>query len=175
MFQITKKLKLCMLLLLCIPSLSFALKSDQSQSAFIQADKATFNRHAGTGHFSGNVVVIQGSTKLYADKLTVYTNKKQQIIKAIAFGTPARFTTLPQKGAKRVYANASEIEYYPETAIVILIGHGKIEQNHNTFTGSHIIYNQKTGQLISKPGHNQRTTLVLQPTTPARAKKSAHP
>lgn len=149
-----------------IPTVLFALPSDKSKPATISANSADYNQKSGVSIFTGNVIIIQGSTKITAAKVTTYNGPKQQLSKAIAVGsknTPAVYQTIPKKGDAVFKASASKIEYLPLKNKVLLIGNGKLQQKNNTLKSDYIVYNQKTGELQTKRIGTSRTTIVLEP------------
>lgn len=148
---------------LLYPEISLALPSDNKKPANIDANSALLNQKTGTYTFIGHVTVQQGTTKLSADKLIAYSSKQKKINKVIAYGKPAHYQTLPKPGEKRFYASANKIEYYATTGKVILIGHGKLKQGSSTFNAPYITYDRKKGIVTSKPGKQQRTTIIIQP------------
>lgn len=151
------------ILLLIMPLVSNALPSDKDQPAYISANTADLNQKSGVNVFSGNVVITQGSTKITANKITTYDNAVHKISKAIAIGTPATYETLPKKGDKLFEASAETIEYFPSKNQVVLIGNGKLQQGGSVLQSDYIVYNQLTGQLITKLYNKSRTTITLQP------------
>ncbi len=167
------KALIAILILWTCTTISFALPTDKNKPATITSNSAEYNQNSGETVFEGNVIVIQGSTKITANKIVTYTNKKQKLTKAIAFGSaqdPAVYQTVPKKGDAIFKAQATEIKYLPNINKVYLIGNGQLAQQNNTLKSNFIIYNQKTGELQTKKVGNQRTVIVLQPS--AQTKQS---
>jgi len=82
------------MLALLIPSHSFALKSDRDQPAQIEADETEIDFKTGIRTLTRNVIVIQGTLRIKADKLVATYDKKGQLVKAVANGSLARFNSL---------------------------------------------------------------------------------
>jgi len=152
-------------LTLTIPATLFALPSDKTEPATISSNSADYNQKTGISIFTGNVVIIQGTTKITAAQITTYNGPKQQLSKAIAIGSknkPAIYQTIPKKGDAVFTASANRIEYLPPQNEVLLIGNGKLQQKNNILSSDYIIYNQKTGELKTKHIGTSRTTIVLE-------------
>jgi lipopolysaccharide export system protein LptA len=103
-----RRIWLCCLL---IPSQVLALSTDRQQPLKIEADQAHFDNQQGLAVYDGNVVVIQGSIRLTADKVTIYLSQVQQdVSKVVATGKPAYFQQRLDQGDD-VKAKAEEMEY----------------------------------------------------------------
>lgn len=142
---------------------SFALDTDRNQPATISADTATLDRTQGIGTYTGHVVIIQGSTRLTADKLIMVRGKDSKIEKAIATGIPAAYQVQPKPNEPLFQATADRIEYYAAKKYVILIGNAKISQGTNSLSGPHIEYDMISGVIKTSPIKGQRTTIIIHP------------
>jgi lipopolysaccharide export system protein LptA len=138
---------------------SFALETDSQQRATLAADHVIYNSQKGIGTYTGNVIVIQGSTKLYADRLITHMDTTRKIDHAIALGNPAHFETLPKPEEKVFYASAKKIEYYPQQGYALLIGEGYVIQDKNSLKAEQIKYDFKRGIVETFP----QTMITLQP------------
>ncbi len=96
-----------------------ALESDAEQPIYIDSNTATYDDKKQTSIYTGNVVTVQGSLKVWSDKLVVYL-KNGGISKLVATGDPARFEQIPSKGAEKIKGEALIGEYYPNKNLLIL-------------------------------------------------------
>lgn len=155
----------CILGLVFIPGLLFALNTDQQKSFNVIADSTVFNYKTGIDTYEGNVVIDQGTSHLTADRVVTYKDKQHKIIEAVATGINkfAVYTTIPKLGDPPLYAKAKIIKFYPPTSTVILEQNVLVTQKGNSFHGPRIIYNIKD-QLITAPASNEgRATIIIEP------------
>ena len=150
------------ILIFCIGS-SQALDNDHFLPYNITSTSALHNSQKNITTFSGNVVVIQGTTKLTGDKAVIMHPKNSNTIKTmITTGTPAVYSTIPQSGKGRIYASADTITYYPQTHHALLVNNAVIIQEQNKLSGKRILYNTLTKTVISK-SQGARNELIIQP------------
>lgn len=164
------KLSLCLLLLLS--SNTFALDTDKSSPILIEANQVAMAEKTGVSTYTGEVKLQQGSIKIEADSIVVYThNKKLQRI--IATGKPAHFSQQPDQKSSRVQANANHVEYASTTGMLLLLDNAKMEQGANSFSGNKIEYDTVNDILNAKASSksNQRVKAVIQPDTFRDSKK----
>lgn len=104
--------------------------------------------------FEGNVLAIQGTMKLYCDKMTVYfensntktteeeTGLGQSKINKIDFIGHV-FIITPEESA-----TGDKGDYNVKTGIFTLTGDVELLQNKNTLKGHKMIYNKNTGESL---------------------------
>jgi lipopolysaccharide export system protein LptA len=157
-------LKLLILIISIIPSITFALPEDNKQPMHIVSDSSIFNYKTGQDIYEGNVKVDQGTSHLTADRLVTQKNKEHKIISAIAYGLKslAVYTTIPKKGDAEMHAVAKVISFYPPTSTVVLEGEVVVSQAENNFHGQHIIYNMKDQIVAAPASKNGRATIVIE-------------
>lgn len=143
---------------------AFTLPTDRQQKATLQADQLQYNRNSGEGIYTGNVVIIQGTTKISADKLFTYNDKNNQLLKAIAFGHPATYSTIQTIKQQPIIATANQIEYNPISKKVILLGDAKVVQGENVLISGKILYDVQQQAVHTFSVGSQRTQMVFQPT-----------
>ena len=68
--------------MLSTPNSVFALKSDRDQPAEIEADNTEIDFKSGVHTLTDNVLFVQGTLRLKADKLVAVRNKKGDLEKA---------------------------------------------------------------------------------------------
>ncbi|MCW5589167.1 MAG: lipopolysaccharide transport periplasmic protein LptA [Legionellales bacterium] len=149
----------------------FALPSDHQQPLNIQADFAQFYRQDNHGFFRGHVHLVQGTTQIDADKLTVYMNSSHQLIKAIAEGNPAIYRTLNELNHPPLVANASKMTYSTVQHHIILQGKALVIQGANQFSAPQIIYDTVAKTVVSKAKAQQHTTIIIKPESNSSANK----
>ena len=154
---------LFLLLLLCISQLSIALESDSDQPIMIEADSVELDDDLGVSTYTGNVVVIQGSIQLNADRVTV-TRSSANSHHLLAEGNPVRFTQETEdKGV--INGNALQAEYDSGSDILFLIGDAHLKQGNDTFESDRINYDQT--KAIVRAGTSakgkQRVKASIQP------------
>lgn len=132
---------------LSIATPSFALKSDRDQPAEIEADDTEIDFRTGVRTLTDNVLVVQGSLRLKADKLVANYNKKGDLIKATAWGSLARFKQRPDDKPDDVegWAEKMIVDYANNT--LTLIGKAALKQGETTARGNQIVYNMETDKL----------------------------
>ncbi|MDH3327308.1 MAG: lipopolysaccharide transport periplasmic protein LptA, partial [Gammaproteobacteria bacterium] len=127
---------------------------------------------SGVSTYTGDVKLEQGSIRINADSIVVYThNKKLQRI--IASGTPARFSQKPDHQTENVHASAEHVEYSSVNGLLILLSNANMQQGSNLFSGNKIEYDTVNDILSAKSSQksNQRVKAVIQPETLRNTKK----
>jgi lipopolysaccharide export system protein LptA len=153
-----------LLVMSCLfPMTSFALKSDQEQTAYVKADSAVLNYKTGICQYQGHVKFTQGTTAVTANLVITYTDKHNKVQEAIATGSPASYSTLPDKNKIPFVATAETIKYYPQKGYVKFITNAQATQGKDKFAGNQLNYDIKQ-QIVSSPAsHQERTSIVIQP------------
>ena len=126
---------------------ALALSSDRDQPAQIEADETEIDFKTGTRILTSNVLVIQGTLRLKADKLVADYNKKGELIKAIADGSLARFKQRPDNQPDDVEGWGKKITIDYPTNTLTLIGNAALKQGGSTARGNTIVYNMATDKL----------------------------
>jgi lipopolysaccharide export system protein LptA len=142
---------------------ALALKNDQSKSIHLKAASVNYDYKKGVIIYSGNVHGVQGSTNLWAEKMTIYLNHNHKIEKAIATGHFAHYSTQPNERDALLHAWATTITYYPIAGKVILVGDARIQQNKNIFTSHQINYDIFNEMIYSHPGAKSTASIILEP------------
>ena len=128
-----------------------ALKSDRDQPADIQADDTEFDFKKGTRTFINNVLAVQGTLRLKADKLIgIYENGALQ--KATMWGNLARFKQRPDGKPDDVQGWAQKMILDQQANTITLVGKAALQQGPQTARGETIIYNMATDTLQVKGG-----------------------
>jgi lipopolysaccharide export system protein LptA len=150
-------------ILLTTPLQVHALSSDRDQPMSVEADRANIDNKNEISIYLGNVIVVQGSMRITADKLTVHSRNKA-VEKVIAEGEPATFKQRPDGKELDVKGKALRIEYYADTDNAIFIEQAVLEQEGNTFRSNRIVYDL-TKDLVDAgtPSGGDRVKIILQP------------
>lgn len=125
---------------------SSALSSDKDQPAQIEADETEVDFKTGVRTLTSNVLVIQGTLRIKADKL-VANYKGSELITAVADGSLARFKQRPDGQPNDVEGSAKKILVDHPKNTITLIGKAALKQGGTTATGNKIVYNMVTDKL----------------------------
>lgn len=129
----------------------FALSTDRDQPAEIEADDVELDFTKGTRTFTNNVLVIQGTLRIKADKVhAVYSG--ENLKNATAWGSLARFKQRPDGKPNDVEGWAKKIIVNQQANTLTLIGQAALKQGADTARGDTIIYNMATDTLQLKGG-----------------------
>jgi len=152
---------------------AYALPGDKEQAIHISADQAVRDEKQGLTTYSGNVVFIQGSMHISADKVTVFQSQEGRG-KIVAVGQPARMRQKPEVDKEMVHARANTIEYFEDEDRVRLQSNARIQQGGSTVTGNTIDY-YIAEQLVKADSdravENSRVQVVLPPSTLKKSEK----
>lgn len=126
---------------------SMALSTDRDQPAQIESDDTFIDFKTGVRTLTNNVLVVQGTLRIKADKLVTNYNKQGELVKAVADGSLARFKQRPDNKPDDIEGWAKKISFDYPTNTVTLTGKAALKQGESTATGNKIIYNMATDQL----------------------------
>ncbi len=157
---------LILLLLTCLPPAALALEGDVDKPIEVEADSVEIDEENTKGNsksiYKGNVVLIQGSIRLTADKVTVlqYANKSDKII---AVGNPVNIIQKPGAGKKPIKGRSARIEYDVDSDMLYLIGNATLTQDKDTFKSDRIAYDRNKslikGGTSAQGKHRVRVTI----------------
>lgn len=126
---------------------ALALSTDRDQAAQIEADETEIDFKTGTRVLTNNVLVIQGTLRLKADKLVAKYDSQGQLINATANGSLARFKQRPDGEPNDVEGWGKTITIdYPKNTLT-LTGQASLRQGASTARGNKIVYNMATDKL----------------------------
>lgn len=141
-----------------------ALQNDAHQPVSIESNSGFYDDKKGVSVYAGEVIVIQGSMRMNADKVVVYMQNRE-IQKLVATGKPVKFKQTPEAGKEAIHGNALTAEYYPQTQLLIMLKDATVWQGKNSTTSARIEYDQ-INEIIkaeSKQSINKRVHVILQP------------
>lgn len=130
---------------------AFALKSDRDKPADIEADDTTINFKTGQRTFIGNVIVVQGTLRIKADKV-IANYKDGKLVNATAWGNLARFKSRPDGKPEDVEGLAKKIFVNQANNTLTLTTNATLKQGINTARGQEIIYNLANDTLKIQGG-----------------------
>jgi len=156
------KILFALMMTFCISA--YALESDSKQPITIESDSGFYDDKKGLSTYAGKVIIIQGTMRLDADKVVVYLENRE-IQKMVATGAPVKFQQTPEEGKEDVHGNSLIAEYYPETAVLVMIQKAVVWQGGNSTASERIEYDRvsevvKAGQEGSS---SKRVHVILQP------------
>lgn len=162
---------LCSLPLLAafiMPQLALALASDRGKPIEIASDSADIDNKKGISVYRGDVVMVQGTTRITGDTITIYTQQRD-VTKVVAEGksTRAYYEEQQEKGQGTLQAWGHTINYDVLAENIDLIKDAELVQKGDTFKGENIHYNL-TLQTVSAKGKPQegsdgRVQMIIQP------------
>ncbi len=160
----TPHLSLAVALLFCAPGPLHALPEDTSQPVELEANRADIDDRNGVSVYQGKVIYNQGSIRMEADRMTLYT--PDGIMERVVLeGKPAHYGWQPEPGAKRVEAAGDQIEYDAANDRVVVTGNGVIDQGGDTFRGGRIVYDMAHDRVQADGGDKKdsRVKITFQP------------
>jgi lipopolysaccharide export system protein LptA len=161
---------LILLLCLLVSSSAQALSSDREQPLTLEADSASIDEGSGVSLYEGNVIVTQGSLKLWADRLWIH-RRDGKTEKLISEGAPTRFRQLTDD-QQEVKGRALRAEFYVDRDELLLYDEAVLEQGADQFRSDRIVYNRATAQVragASAKG-KQRVRVIIEPRTESETK-----
>lgn len=148
-----------------VSTLAQALPDDQHQELQLSATHAEFDQANETATYIGNVVIRQGSRRLFGDKAILYRNKKGELEKMIIHGSPAYFRYIPQVGDPEVHGESLVMHYYANLDLVVMTDQAVLEQNDDTYRAPEIEYSFTENRMYSAPSNEGRTQIIIKPET----------
>jgi len=133
--------------ILCLSNNALALKSDRDQPAAIEADNTEIDFQSGVHTLTDNVLFVQGTLRLKADKLVAVKNKKGDLEKATAWGSLARVKLRPDGEPNDIEGWGKKMVVDQAANTVTMIGSAVLKQGERTARGDTIIYNMTTNKL----------------------------
>lgn len=155
--------------LLLINSPVRALEGDSEQPITIDSNSATYDDKQGTSIYEGNVIAIQGSMRMEANKLVVFV-VAGAIDKLVATGDPVKFKQLPAVGKEEIKGRSLVAEYYPAKKLLVLIKQAIVWQGQNLSSSELILYDSQNS--VIKAGENASDNKRVHATFQPKAKKA---
>lgn len=153
---------LCTALLtqLILSSTAHARSDDSESPIHITADTAELNDKTGVSIYRGDVEMIQGTTILRGDVITVYTTSGQ-VDKMVSVGNLTTYQETTDDG-DIVYAESEEMIYNSAEKKIELYRTAKITQVGNVIRSDYILYLTEEG-LIDTGTPKDRIKITISP------------
>ncbi|MEO0368652.1 MAG: lipopolysaccharide transport periplasmic protein LptA [Pseudomonadota bacterium] len=132
-------------------SSAYALSTDRDQPADIEADDIEFNMRNGTRTFTNNVIAVQGTLRIKADKL-VAKYENGELANVDATGSLARFKQRPDNKPNDVEGWAKKIVVDQKKNLLTLTGQAALRQGGDTARGNVIVYDMARDTLKVQGG-----------------------
>lgn len=161
---LTKPLRRTLLLLsLLLPGSVLALSGDRDQPMSLEADSVSIDEQTGVSLYEGNVVITQGSLKLWADKLWIH-RRDGKAHKFISEGQPTRFRQL-NDDQQEIKGRALRAEFYVDRDELLLFDEAVLEQGADQFRSDRIVYNRANSKVRAGASADgkQRVRVVIEP------------
>ncbi len=129
---------------------AYALRNDAQQPIEIEADSMVLDEQPGISRYTGQVILTQGSIRITAEELVIYT-EAGELQKMEMQGTTqqrASFKQLSEDGAE-VTGHAMRMEYRAAKSHLILLENAELKQNNNFVQSQRIDYNTRQNSLIA--------------------------
>jgi lipopolysaccharide export system protein LptA len=161
-------LKLLLLPLLALCSLpALAEKGDREKPVHLEADNVTLDDIKKVSVFEGNVLLIQGTLALRADRLEARQDG-DGLQNVIASGSPVSFRQKRDGVEEYIEGFASQAEYDNVKSQLRLIGNARLRKGGDEIRGSQITYDAKTEfyKVVGQEGTvgpNSRVRVIIRP------------
>ncbi|MCG8391687.1 MAG: lipopolysaccharide transport periplasmic protein LptA [Pseudomonadales bacterium] len=143
---------------LLLSALAIGLPADAAQPEgpiSVTADSGRFEQDAGTGVYQGNVELIQGQRKLFADEMRLFT-RNGELVRVEASGQPVRM-----EEGEGLNAHANNLVYDINGRTLVLTGDAYIQHQGNTFEGARVEYSLDSKRVDASSEGDQRVRLVI--------------
>lgn len=165
--QLRQLMAFAIALPLAVASLAaFALPEDRHQPIHIQSDRATYDQRLGRTIYEGAVELTQGTLRILAEKLTVQTNRNNEVEWLEAEGAPAHFEQQPNIDEELLTARAKFVRYSAHDHHVLLLRDAWLEQSGATMSGNRIDYDMEREVVKAQGGTGStqpRIQMVIPP------------
>lgn len=138
-----------------------ALPEDKLQPYHITSKSIMYDSNTHILTYTQNVNIIQGTTRLSGDKILVYISPKtNELLKLIAYGHPAKYSTDLNTNQSKLAAEANIILYETKKNTVILKKNAKVARDQNIFSGDQIHYDILQGIVRAEALNKQGRTVI---------------
>jgi len=160
-----------LLLASLLPSVAMALTADREQPIQIEADSMAIDESKGVSIYQGRVSYVQGTVKMTADKVTIYS-VNGEFDRFEAEGERVNYRQLLDDDKGELQAKARLIDYRAEQGHILLKGNAHVKRGEDEFSGSHIEYDANKDIVNARKAANggERVQVVIQPREKDKAK-----
>ncbi|QSP94528.1 lipopolysaccharide transport periplasmic protein LptA [Marinobacter salinisoli] len=156
------------------PAAAFSLDSDQPIR--VSADSARLDDGQGIATYSGDVELVQGKTRLTADRVVLYRSGND-LNRVEATGSPARYQQPARDGSGETDARALSIKWSASDNELTFERDAIIQQNGNLFRGE-VIHYDTVRRVVTAEGGSEtssgrgRVEMVIQPRSTSKKQGS---
>ena len=149
---------------LLMPGIVLALTSDSEQPIQIEADSMAIDEGKGVSIYQGHVSYVQGTVKMTADKVTIYS-VNGEFHRFTAEGERVNYQQMLDDDKGELKAKARLIDYHAEQGHILLKGNAHVMRGEDEFSGSHIEYDASKDVVNARKASNggERVQVVIQP------------
>lgn len=134
---------------------------DLSLPIQIQSDQASFEHALKKATHTGNVVMVQGTNELYAEKLIMKKDLQGDVL--VATGNPATFKGVMADDPAPITGTAEKITYFPAKKLLVLEGNATLHHQQDKFKGPSLSYQLDKQLVTATANRHERPTIVIQP------------
>lgn len=150
-----------------------ALESDREQPIHISSDTAERNEKKGITTYSGAVQMDQGTMRIKADKVVIYS-VNNEISRVVATGDRAEYQQIPAPNKQLVIAKGKTIEYLLDTEKLYISENASLRQGDGTtLTGKKIDYDMKTSVVKAQGNKSTTNPDRIHMTIPPKSERSS--
>lgn len=148
---------------------AYALRDDRDRPLQVNAASVHMDEKTGMTVYRGNVVLVQGSLRIEADRLEVRT-RGLQLDTVTAIGRPVRLRALLDNRSDELKANAGRLVYNANARALEMSGNVLLRQGGDQFSAEYVRYTLDGQRLVAhgSDAGDGRVHAVIQP----RAKNS---
>jgi len=157
---------------------AWAEAADRDMPVQIEADSVRLDDVRKVSVYEGNVILIQGTLQLRADRIDVRQDAKG-FTSGEATGAPVRFQQRLDKSGELVEGKASRLEYDAHSELFRMIGAAWLRRGEDEIRGNLITYNMRTEQYRAegsvKGVGEGRVRAIIRPRSDAAANQNGKP
>ena len=155
--------KTCALLLLLLPGQLWALATDGEQPIEVEADELEVRDQEKISIYLGNVVLVQGSLQINADRVVIHLNDANELVLMEMTGTPATFRQLDDD-QQEILGEALQIDYTQSESLLELRDSARVSQAGDIIESDLIRINTENNSLQAGSAESdQRVKMLIQP------------
>ena len=128
---------------------------------YFSSDTLTYNSKEHTLTYTGHVKIDQVTTHITGDNLVVYLTPANKMKLAVDTGKQATYVSISKIAANTLHSRADTITDNPITHFIYLDGHAFVDQNHDTITAPHIVYDKLHNIALTHDSQQQPLTHIV--------------
>jgi len=140
---------------------ALAEKADRSKPVNIEADSVTVDDLRKVSVYLGNVVLVQGTMTLHADKIVVHQDAAG-FNSATAYGKPVSFRQKRDGSDEYIEGYADRMQYDGKPGTLQLFDNAHLKRGADDLRGSYISYNSNT-EFFESQRRQQYRRLTVRP------------